>query len=503
MIAGLVPICRFLAVPLLIESCLMQMPFANYQQTDKVLMPGMRLRSSVAKAGLSLAIMMLGGCVLAPEGTRDEHARLDEATGQYERPAAERELPPLPRIASWRDVLHQAFLANGELEAAYFDWKAAIIQIDQAAAWPNTRLALGYSYMFSPQNMKAWNRTTLSGGFDPGMNLQLPIKPQTAGKVALDAAREAGEKFLAAKFELQRKVLSAYLDLALAEERLRIQRDEVNLLKLSMDSASARALAGGPLQDMFKAKTEWALAKNNLLNMDAAVRSSKARLNGMLAREAQAPLTIPSTLPPPRPVVQEDGRLIAVAVDRNPELAALARQVEGRKDAIDLAALGYLPDFSPSGAITGNISQAVGTMVMLPTTLPQIRASIDNAGAMARSSEAVLRQTEKDRAASFVANLYLMRNAERQAQFYRRTVIPLVDQTLSSSQQAYAAGQVSFAELIDSIRTYNSIRFMVAEVKVEREKRLVELEALAGVDIETLSQAPISEIKSRNLASSQ
>ena len=33
----------------------------------------------------------------------------------------------------------------------------------------------------------------------------------------------------AVKFELQRKVLSAYLDLALAEERVRIQRDDLNL----------------------------------------------------------------------------------------------------------------------------------------------------------------------------------------------------------------------------------------------------------------------------------
>jgi outer membrane protein, heavy metal efflux system len=169
--------------------------------------------------------------------------------------------------------------------------------------------------------------------------------------------------------------------------------------------------------------------------------------------------------------------------------------VEGRKDAIDLASLGYLPDFNPSGAVTGNIAQAAGTMIMLPTTLPQIHAAIDNAGAMARSSEAVLRQTEKDRAASFVANLYLMRNAERQALFYRRTIIPLVEQMLSSSQQAYAAGQVSFTELIDSIRTYNSIRVMVAEAKVEREKRLAELETLAGVDVETLGQREMAEMK--------
>ncbi len=207
-----------------------------------------------------------------------------------------------------------------------------------------------------------------------------------------------------------------------------------------------------------------------------------------MARNASAPLGLPPQLPALRPVLANDARLIAVAVDRNPELAALARQVAGRKNAIDLASLGYLPDVIPSFSITGSISQTVGAMAMLPTTLPQIRATIDNAAAMERSSEALLRQTGKDRAASFVANLYLMRNAERQVALYRRSLVPLAQQTLTSSQQTYAAGQSSFVDLIDSIRTYDAIRLLAAEARIEREKRLAELEALAGVDVETLGK---------------
>jgi cobalt-zinc-cadmium efflux system outer membrane protein len=107
---------------------------------------------------------------------------------------------------------------------------------------------------------------------------------------------------------------------------------------------------------------------------------------------------------------------------------------------------------------------------------------------MERAAEAMARQTRQDRAASFVANLYLMRNAERQTEFYRARVVPAVQQLLSNSQQAYAAGAVTFADLIDTERTYVAVRAMVAEAQVEREKRLAELEALAGVDIETLGQ---------------
>ena len=455
-------------------------------------MQSMRLSRIRLFAQLLAASMGLSGCVLAPPGTKEEQAKLNEISGRYEPAVEDRQLPTLSSRATWRHVLHRAFLSNGELESAYFEWKAALIQINQAAAWPNSQIALGYSYMFSPENMKTWNRMTISAGFNPSMNLSLPIKAETAGKVAFEAAREAGEKFRVVKFELQRKVLTAYLDLALAKEKVQIERENVNLLKLLTSSAAVRAQAGGPLQDQLKAQTEWELAKNNLLSLEAEVRSIRSQLNGILALDPRANWDIPSSLPSPRPVIRDDARLIEVAVDRNPELAALARQVAGRKDAIELARLAYLPDFSPNASVNGNISQTVAIMVMLPTTLPQIRAAIDNAEAMARSSEAILRQTEKNRAASFVANLYLMRNAERRTSFYRRRVVPLVEQLLNSSRQAYAAGTVGFADLIDSKRTYIAVRLLVAEARIEREKRLAELEALAGVDIETLGQSSVA-----------
>jgi cobalt-zinc-cadmium efflux system outer membrane protein len=162
--------------------------------------------------------------------------------------------------------------------------------------------------------------------------------------------------------------------------------------------------------------------------------------------------------------------------------------VAGRKDAVELARLAFLPDFVPSGSLTGNVSQVLGMMVMLPTTVPAIRAMISDAESMTRSSEAILRQMEHDRAASFVANLIIMRNAERQTELYRRQVVPSVQQLINSSRQDYAAGTVGFVDLIDSARTYIGVRLMVAQARIEREKRLAELEALAGVDIETLSQ---------------
>ena len=437
---------------------------------------------------LAPLLLILTGCVLTPPGTAEEQQRQDEAGKPYQLPVGQRVLPEVPQPAAWQDVLHRAFLANGDLEASYFEWRAAMARIDMAAAWPNSNVQVGFEYMFSKERMKSWDRTTVSAGFDPAMSLQLPMKVQQAGKVALEEARVAGYRFAAAKFDLQKKVLTGYLNLSLMEEKVRIQRDNVALLKMLTETASNRVQAGGPQQDLLKAQIEWRLAENELANMEAEAQSMQAMLNGMLARDAQAPLALPPTVPAARTVATDDAGLIAVAVDQNPELAGLARQVAGRADALKLARMKYIPDINPTAAFTGNVSQAVGAMVMLPTNIPMIRGAVNEAKAMLQSTEAMARQAKHDRAAGFVAALYAMRNAERQVVLLRQRILPAAEQVLNSSRQAYTTGTVGFADLIDSQRTLLEVRQLIAEARIERERRLAELEALAGVDIETLAR---------------
>ena len=441
------------------------------------------IRRIILTASVSFVV---SGCVLAPKGTSEEQAAAREAGRPYTQPFEQRSIPDLPPHPSWRDALQRAFLANGDLEAAYFEWKAALARIPQVANYPNTNLAPSFSYMFSSERMKSFDRTTVNVGFDPMENLAFPTKVAQAGKIALDQARAAGKRFEATKFEIQRKVLAAYLDLALHEEQIRIQRDNVNLLKFMSDSASDRVGAGGAPQDLLRAQTQYRLAENQLATMESEHMTMRSMLNAMLARDPRAPLDLPQTLPPPRPLAADDAHLLALATDNNPDLVRLAHEVAGRQDALELARMAYIPDINPMAGFTGGISQMIGAMVVLPTTVPEIKGKIDESRAMLRATQAMLRQTKADRAASFVAALYAMRSAERQSAVFQDAILPRAQQTLASMRQAYAAGTASFTDLIDTQRTLLDVRLMIAEARMEREKRLGELEALAGVDIETL-----------------
>src|SRR5436305_11064123 len=135
---------------------------------------------------IALLATVVTGCVLAPPGAKQEQAKLERAGQPYEQPFDRRTLPDLPPDPQWSDVLRRAFLANGDLEAAYFDWAMAVHRIQQAGGYPNTPLALGFSYMFSAERIKSFDRATFTAQPDPMENLAFPLKTYQAGAVAYD-----------------------------------------------------------------------------------------------------------------------------------------------------------------------------------------------------------------------------------------------------------------------------------------------------------------------------
>jgi cobalt-zinc-cadmium efflux system outer membrane protein len=429
--------------------------------------------------------VVFAGCTLAPRGWEDEQRRLASAGRVFEALPAHREMPPLPATADWRGVLQRAFLANGDLEAAYFDWKAALERVGIASAYPNTNVAVGYEYLFSGDNLKAWNRSTFNVGFDPMENLSFPTKVVAAGRLALADARAAAQRFAAAKFDLQRRVLDAYVDYALLGVRLGLQEEQVQLLRAAVQGATARVETGAPQQELLAAEVQLHLAENERRDLETRVAPARARLNALMGRDVDAALAMPATLER-RPLAADDAQVLRASVGNNPELAALAEAAIGRADALDLARQQYIPDINPFAGFTGSVEQVAGAMLILPTTWPKISRAVEEARAALRQSDALLRQARLDRAAGLVAALYAMRNSERQTTLFESQILPAADLARKNARDRYSAGAAALADLIESERALLDARLAVAEAQASREQRLAEVEALMGVDVETL-----------------
>lgn len=445
-------------------------------------------RSLVVAIALSL-----NGCVLAPAERKQEQARLDRAGQPFSSAFEQRILPELPAEPAWPDLLHRAFLANGDLEAACFDWAAAVAKIQQAGSYPNTPLSLNFSYLFSPGRMKTFDRTTVIAGPDPMDTLAFPSKVYQAAKVALDEARAAGQRFAAVKFDLQRKLLNSWYDYALMAERIRIAKSNLALLRLISETAAGRVRAGAQQLDLLRADVEQRRAEDELHSMESQLPQMRAMLNAMLARSPDAPLEPPRQIPPARLVPADDARLLALSAENNPELTNLALRVRGRQDALELARLQYIPDLNPSFGFTGSVSQVLGLGLSIPSIMPKVQGMVKEARAELRATEAMYRQTKFDRSAQVVAALYAMRNSERQATLFDQQIIPAANRIADNTRDAYSRGQMSFIELIEAQRTLLTARLTAVEARAAREKSLADLEALLGLDIETLNPSAATQ----------
>jgi outer membrane protein TolC len=435
---------------------------------------------AISVAGVAL---LLGGCVLAPHEAKWEEQALRKAGAPYATSFDKRRLPDLPEQPGWEDVLRRALLASGELEAAYFEWVAAVARIEQAGGYPNTALSIDFEQMI--ESGTTFGRdTTVTIGPDPMQSLAFPTKVYQAGKVATDDARAAGKRFVARKLDVQRQVLGAWSDYALLAERLRIQRQNLILLKLISDTASARVRAGARQQDLLRAEVEYRRAENELRGMEAEQPQMRAMLNAMLARQPDAALRPPDRLPAQRPVPADDARILALAAENNPELADLALQVKGRRDALELARLQLIPDVNPSVGFTGSVSQFIGLALSIPTFQPKVYGMIREGRADLRRMMATYRQAKFDRGARVVAAMYALRNSERQAGVFEQTIVPAADRIVDNTRQAYAAGTGSFLDLVEAQRTLLEVRVAAAEARAAREKSLADLEALVGTEIE-------------------
>lgn len=425
--------------------------------------------------------LLLTGCTIHPRGEREERAAAIDAGKSFTRPIEERQIPPLPENPTPDDLVRRALGASPLLEQRYWEWRSAVEQIPQDGTQA-TNLSLSGASSITRGRLSL-DTTTLNVGNDPMADILLPAKLSVAARRALANAKAAGLRFRKAQFDLRAKVLSAYADYTLSAELIRLETSNAELLQTTVAVVGARNRAGaGSQRDLLKSRNEVDLSRNDLANMQAQLQAQRAVLNALLDRPADAPIPLPGQMPAARLVKQDDVQVLQLAAERNPELAALAREISARKQSIQLARLQYLPDFSlTAGTDLAGVTQSLIGSVTVPLLRRQaIDAAVAQAEANLHATDAMRRQTRNDLGAQVILDLSTIRDADRQLELFEGTVLPRARQVVNVSRSAYETGQSSLLDLLDSQRSLITIQRLVARLRVIREQRLDDLEAIAA-----------------------
>lgn len=458
--------------------------------------------TSICRLATLVLLAGLASCVVHPPGEREERHAALQMGKPFEKRIEERQIQPLPENPTPDQLVNYAQLNNAELEQHYWEWRSAIEQIPQDATQTTTlNVAAGTSIT---RGRSSWDSSTLALANDPMTDIKWPGKLDAAARQTLENARATGRRFIKAKYDLRNKVLSAYYDYALNAELIRLEQSNQRLLQTMAMVTKARNDAGtSGQQEVLKVSNEVDMSGNDIASMQSQLPARRATINALLSRPADAPLPVPTDLPPVRTLVYGDGELVDLAAKQNPELMALADEIRGRGQGIRLAKLQYVPDFNLSVAtdLLGVMQTLVGQATIPILRYEALNAAVAQAEAKLRASEAIRRQAGNDLTAQVVTDLTIIRDAGRQLDLFEHTILPRARQAVDVGRSAYETGHASLLDLLDDQRSLIAIERLVAKLRITQETHLAELESITESDLTsprpTDTRAPAQPTRTR------
>ena len=460
----------------------------------KVLLKLNRWRCFLPWLGLGVAVSFLAGCKgVSTKSERQARADLKAVTQVYRPGDRKAALPTLDTNATLGAFLTYAMLNQPRVEAAYYDYAAAVERITLERSLPDPRLTLELDI----QEIV----TTVM----PGLMTDLPWVKKL--RIRADAASaESQAKYFAfetAVLQTAFEVKRPYYQLYFLNERLRVAGETLALLGQLEQMARAQVEAGkATLQDVLRAQIEQERLRTELVNLDDSRHPMLAQFKGALGLSAEQP-------DPPMPAQFESTpldltseQLFAAALARNPRLKAMEAEVRMAETGLRLARTSTLPDFNLGFEADAKASPVLARPtlgVTLPIWRDKIAAEIASAQAGKRAAEARLSAEQIQLAVEFADKSFMYREATRNLKLLTDLLLPKARQALEVARSGYSAGKVDFINLQEAERSLLEFELAAVEARTRRELVLAEVSLLivgvppSGAPVLTaISQAPTS-----------
>lgn len=419
---------------------------------------------------LGVALFALAGCKGVPTKAEKEARRQIQEAGAHYRPNDHKPaLPVLTTNSTLGDYLTFALLNQPGVEAAYYDWEASVERITTARSLPDPQL----TFQMDIQNVVT--------SIMPGLMASFPWlgKLRAGAGVASAESQARYFAFQSAVLKSAFDVKKAYYQLYFLEEKIRVNRENLNLLAgLEKLARSQNEVGKVTLQDVLRAQIEQARLNTGIANLEDSRNSFLAQFKAALGLKAgeqnpPVPVHFEST-----PLDLTSDKLFETALVQNTRLKALEAEVRAAEVSIQLARKAGRPDFTlglmADAQMDPTLYRPLGTMT-LPIWRDKIAAQIAEAQANKRSAEARLSGEQIALAVSFADRNFQYREATRNLALLNDQLLPKARLSLEVARSGYLGGQIDFFNLTDAERTLLGFELDRVEASMEREIALAEL----------------------------
>lgn len=393
---------------------------------------------------------------------------------------AAEETAPLSLAALLEEVKTQ----NPGLRAAEERAAAMAAMPAQARAWDDPTLS--YEAWNTPNSFRL-DRAD-NNIFRLSQKIPFPGKRALAGEVATHEAAQSARDADTVRLEVVAAVTRAFSDLWLAYERLDVLTREKALVERLTHVVEERYGTSEATQaDVLRAQVELTHLANRLQTERLTISQARAELAALLSRDSRSLSGRPEPLAAPALGLNTED-VVLRALEERPDVQAQEQVVAREESALKLAERNRYPDFEVSLGRFVNTDARDGFGAMVSMTLPifngaKYDAGIGEANARLRAAQAE-RQRVKDRVRREVEQAYLRaQTALLQYELFTKTHIPQAEQALRVTESGYQTGEVPFLDVIDTLRSIQSVHLDHVMAQAEFEKAYADLEQAAGVEL--------------------
>ena len=378
-------------------------------------------------------------------------------------------MPVLTTNSSLSEFLTYALLNQPKVEATYFDWLASVERITVERSRPDPQL----TFQLDIQDVV----TSLM----PGLMLNFPGmgKLRAAGELAAAASQGGYYAFKEASLESSYEVKRTYYRLYFLEEKIRVNRANLGLLReLEQLARTQNEVGKATLQDVLRAQIEQSRLNTEIINLEDSREPLLAQFKAALGLGPDDPA-------PPVPVrfestpldVPQD-KLLEKALAENVRLRGMSADVHAAEAAIRLAYKARMPDTSIGLMADAKMSPTLyrpwGT-ISLPIWRDKLAAQVAQAQANKRAGEARLSAEQISLAVEVAQRAFVLRETTRNLELLEKELLPKQRQSLEAARSAYLGGQVDFLNLTDTEQTLLRFDLDQVEARTQRELSLAEL----------------------------
>jgi outer membrane protein, heavy metal efflux system len=383
-------------------------------------------------------------------------------------------------------LINAAVKNNPELQAAGSRARASEFRPPQVSTLPDPIVAFGYQndgfgrYSYGQSSDSQW-------AFSVSQAIPFPGKLSLKGDAAQKEAYSLADVYSTQKLKTIARVKEIYFDLFAAHKAVILINERVSLFTLVENLALSRYSAGKASQiDVLGAQTEKYLLIEKEILLKQNIDALEAALNATLGRRIHDPVGRPTET---RATIfhQKLDELIAMAIDRSPEIRSKSNLVLSAEAKLSFAKRDYMPDFILSGTIF-NRGRSYDNMWSLTVGINIPIFYLWKQNNAVKEAEASLAEAKSQKEAAVLAvssslreNLAQMKASSKLMSLYRYGLIPKSRQDIEFFLANYQTGASDAQTIITKLKSVLDYEIGYWTQFGNHEKAAARIEALTGM----------------------